>query len=259
MQNYNYNNIMDFFMQKNILIAEDHPLFRVALKMTLKHISGNFIFTEADSIDVLQRIMEKEHKPDMIILDLNMPGAHGFSGLYFIRGYYPDCPVTVISGYEEENMILQAMQAGAVGYIPKSSRPEVLLKALTTVTSGGQWFPEKIVSIYQEKSKSIKSNKTTRGIASLTPQQFRILGMIGQGLFNKQIAYELAITEATVKAHVTSLFKKLGVRNRTQAVIALKDLEINNDQSFFSNSGNDDNLHVVPLTLNSKSLNNTKH
>ncbi|MCY4177661.1 MAG: response regulator transcription factor [Endozoicomonadaceae bacterium] len=249
-------------MKKNILIAEDHPLFRVALKMALKNISQDFIFTEADSIDLLQRIMEKKVKPDIVILDLNMPGAHGFSGLHFIRGYYPNCPVVVISGYEDKEIILQAMQAGAIAYIPKSVRTELLIKALTTALSGGQWFPEGIVQIDQKKDQSAKSGQTASGIASLTPQQFRILSMVGEGLLNKQIAHELAITEATVKAHLTTLFKKLGVRNRTQAVIALKTLEISDEETAFFNPQDADNSHKMPLTQTQNSHppgNNTLH
>lgn len=214
-------------MQKNIIIAEDHPLFRTALKFALKEALGEEVsFTEADSIDVLQRILEKNQRPDMVLLDLNMPGAHGFSGLHFIRGQYPECPVAVISAHEEKNIMLKAMQIGAAAYIPKSTRPEALREALITVSTGGSWFTEDTKAAFQAEVKPNKSSQTEKGIAALTPQQFRILGMIGEGLLNKQIAYELSISEATVKAHVTAVFKKLGVRSRTQAVIALQQLEL---------------------------------
>jgi len=213
-------------MHKKVIIAEDHPLFRTALKFALKETLGNVEFAEADSIDVLQRIMEKGQKPDMVLLDLNMPGAHGFSGLHFMRGQYPDCPVAVISANEEQSSMLKAMQIGAAAYIPKSSHSETLRSALSSVSNGKKWFTETAMQAFKENDNVKNANATELGIASLTPQQFRILGMIGEGLLNKQIGYDLNISEATVKAHVTAIFKKLGVRNRTQAVIELKQLEL---------------------------------
>ena len=214
-------------MLKNIIIAEDHPLFRTALKFAIKEEIGETVaFSEADSIDVLQRILEKNQKADMILLDLNMPGAHGFSGLHFIRGQYPECPVAVISAHEDIGTMVKAMQLGAAAYIPKSTQPSMLRKALNTVNSGGNWFTDEAKAAFHAKGNSQPANQTEQGIASLTPQQFRILGMIGEGLLNKQIAYELSISEATVKAHVTAIFKKLGVRSRTQAAIALQQLEL---------------------------------
>ncbi len=217
-------------MQKKIIIAEDHPLFRSALRFALRDIVDDVQLSEADSIDVLQRIMEKREKADLILLDLNMPGAHGFSGLHFIKGQYPECPVVVISSHEDTDTMVKAMHIGAVAYIPKSSQPEILKEALATVIKGNQWFTSATKEAFQSQLKS-KANKTEVGIAALTPQQFRILGMIGEGLLNKQIGYELGISEATVKAHVTAIFKKLGVRNRTQAVIVLKELEIDLSES----------------------------
>ena len=220
-------------MAKHIIIAEDHPLFRTALRQTIEQIFGEVRITEADSIDVLQRIMEKGEQPDMILLDLNMPGAHGFSGLIFIHGYYPDCPVIVISAHEDKQTILQAVQYGASAYIPKSTRPEILKQALIQSTSGHFWFPDNI-NIATARETAPQSISTQ--IASLTPQQFRILGMVGEGLLNKQIAYELGIVEATVKAHMTAIFRKIGVQNRTQAVIAVQQLELDNGSNIQSGS-----------------------
>ena len=218
---------MEKSMHKKILIAEDHPLFRSALKATLAKMFTTATFLEVDSIDVLQRVMEKELKPDLVLLDLNMPGAHGFSGLYFVRGHYPDCPVVVISTHEEVPVIVKAHQLGAMAYIPKSVHPSTLHEALSKVEAGKMWYPPFVTHFLNKKNEKYQMNNTEKGIASLTPQQFRILGMMGEGQLNKQIAYELSIAEATVKAHVTAVFKKLHVGNRTQAVIALNQLELN--------------------------------
>ncbi|MBE8215151.1 MAG: response regulator transcription factor, partial [Endozoicomonadaceae bacterium] len=205
----------------------DHPLLRTAMKLALKDAIGHVDCSEAESIDVLQRIMEKKEAPDLILLDLQMPGAYGFSGLHFLKGNYPHCPVVVISTYDDIKIMVEAMQIGAAGYIPKSTSHVELKEALRTISEGGQWFTEETMTAFKNNQYPMKSQTTIqKGITSLTPQQFRILGMLGQGLLNKQVGYELNISEATVKAHVTAIFKKLQVQNRTQAVIALQTLDL---------------------------------
>ncbi len=210
-------------MKKNIILAEDHPLLRTALKLALQDALGPVICSEAESIDVLQRIMEKKEDPDLVLLDLNMPGAHGFSGLHFLKGNYPECPVVVISAYEETQLMVEAMNIGAAGYIPKSAQHQELKEALQKIVQGETWFTKEAQVAFNTNQYPTHSNTAiNKGLQTLTPQQFRILGMIGNGLLNKQIGYELNISEATVKAHVTAIFKKIKVQNRTQAVIALK-------------------------------------
>ena len=209
-------------MEHTIIIADDHPLFRSALQAALQQGMNNPQIHEAGSIASLQNVLEQIPGPDLILLDLHMPGAHGLSGLIFLRGNFPEIPVVIVSASEDTQVIQRAMHHGASGFIPKSVPLETLEDAVSQVLDGEIWLPEAITSL---PAKTVALDIEQR-LASLTPQQFRVLGMISEGMLNKQIAYDLEVSEATIKAHVTAIFKKLGVRNRTQAVIAVKELEI---------------------------------
>lgn len=220
-------------MNSRVIIAEDHPLFRAALQTAVSQaMSSAPEVTEADTIDALQDALERNGNPDLVLLDLNMPGAHGFSGLLYVRGQHPKVPVVVISAQDDETVIRKALGYGASGFIPKSSPMPVITEAIQGIMKGENWVPPNI-----DMSKDVDMDKSEleEKIATLTPQQFRVLGMIGEGMLNKQIAWELNISEATIKAHVTAIFRKLGVRNRTQAVIALKQLELDEPNSNQSN------------------------
>ncbi|WP_299734378.1 response regulator transcription factor [uncultured Endozoicomonas sp.] len=208
-------------MDYTIIIADDHPLFRTALKSSVLQALDEPEIHETGSIAGLQTLLESALSPDLILLDLNMPGAHGLSGLIFLRGQYPSIPVAVVSASEDSQVVHKVMNHGANGFIPKSTPLHDLKDAVINILQGENWWPENI----QPSEAQGKSDIETK-LASLTPQQFRVLGMISEGLLNKQIAYDLSVSEATVKAHVTAIFKKLGVRSRTQAVIAIKELEI---------------------------------
>ena len=208
-------------MKYTIIIADDHPLFRAALQAALKQALDDPEIHEAGSIAALQNILESSPTPDLILLDLHMPGAYGLSGLIFLRGQYPEVPVVIVSATDDMQVIQKSLQHGSNGFIPKSSSLDILKDAILTVLDGENWLPCPI-----EMPETSVTNIIEEKLASLTPQQFRVLGMISEGLLNKQIAYELEVSEATIKAHVTAIFKKLGVRSRTQAVIALKELEI---------------------------------
>lgn len=146
-----------------------------------------------------------------------MPGANGMSGLIQLRNLYPDLPIVVISASEEPAIIAQVKKHGAFGFIPKSSDMRSLINALNQVLAGDPFFPEGIDDSVDD------SNDLAEKIAALTPQQYKVLTMLSDGLLNKQIAYELNVSEATIKAHMTAIFRKLGVKNRTQAVILLND------------------------------------
>ncbi|MGY0218836.1 response regulator [Endozoicomonadaceae bacterium StTr2] len=213
---------------KTIIIAEDHPLFRSALKLTLDQVFDQPVFVEAETIAELQTAAEVTEKPDLILLDLNMPGAHGFSGLVFLHGRYPEVPVAVITANEDDATAQKAARHGARAFIPKSARPETIKEALLAINNGERWFPPGFTEACAQTE--VVSDMESR-IASLTPQQFRVLGMISEGMLNKQIAYDLEVSEATIKAHVTAIFRKLGVRSRTQAVIALQSLELEDKSS----------------------------
>ncbi len=208
-------------MDYTIIIADDHPLFRTALKSSVGHALQEPLICEAGSIAELQALLEKNSSPDLILLDLHMPGAHGLSGLIFLRGQYPDVPVVVVSASDDLQIIQKIKNHGANGFIPKSTPLEALKTAILNVLDGENSWPDNF-----QPAESYETSDIEARLATLTPQQFRVLGMISEGLLNKQIAYDLDVSEATIKAHVTAIFKKLGVRSRTQAVIAVKELEI---------------------------------
>lgn len=209
-----------------IIIADDHPLFRNALRQALTNVFTHTLWYEADSADALQTSLDNpDLDPDLILLDLQMPGSNGYSTLIHLRAHYPSIPVVVISAYEDNNTISRAMHYGSSGFIPKSASMDSLANAISTVLLGDFWLPEG-VEIQELIDDDI--NQMACKLKTLTPQQYKVLQMFAEGLLNKQIAYDLAVSEATIKAHATAIFKKLGVRNRTQAVISLKQLEMKN-------------------------------
>ncbi|MDC0610060.1 response regulator transcription factor [Vibrio sp.] len=201
-----------------IIIADDHPLFRNALFQSIRMAVSGANLLEADSLDALMTLLSKESDPDLLLLDLKMPGANGMSGLIQLRNEYPDLPIVVISASEEPSVVSQVKKHGAFGFIPKSSDMRELIKALNQVLDGDPYFPEHLIV------ESTQDNDLSERIAALTPQQHKVLDMLSDGLLNKQIAYELNVSEATIKAHMTAIFRKLGVKNRTQAVILLNEL-----------------------------------
>jgi DNA-binding NarL/FixJ family response regulator len=208
-----------------ILIADDHPLFRSALIQALNAgLAAEIRLTEAGSIAELQSHLEERSAWDLVLLDLNMPGAHGFSGLVLLRSNFPHIPVIVVSAQEEAAVVQRARDFGASGFIPKSSSLEVIQSSVQAVLDGDVCWPAQVndaVSPLSNEQTAISAK-----LASLTPQQFRVLSMLCDGLLNKQIAYELTVSEATVKAHVTAIFRKLDVRTRTQAALALQHMEL---------------------------------
>ena len=207
----------------DILIADDHPLFRSALHQALTLGLGQDVsLVDVASIAELEERLAQKSDWDLVLLDLNMPGAYGFSGLVLLRGQYPQIPVVMISAQEEASVVVRAREFGASGFIPKSSPLEVIQSAVRAVLDGDAWWPpqaDEAVVVSDE------ARAASAGLASLTPQQFRVLTMVCEGLLNKQIAFELNVSEATVKAHVTAIFRKLGVRTRTQAALLLQQME----------------------------------
>lgn len=205
-----------------ILIADDHPLFRSALQQALTLGLGDDVrLSEAASIAELEAQLTRTSAWDLVLLDLNMPGAYGFSGLVLLRGQYPQLPVVMISAQEDAAVVARSREFGASGFIPKSSSLEVIQQAVRVVLDGDVWWPSNIQDVAYV---SPEAKAASEGLASLTPQQFRVLTMVCDGLLNKQIAYELNVSEATIKAHVTAIFRKLGVRTRTQAALLLQQM-----------------------------------
>ncbi|TOL20363.1 response regulator transcription factor [Vibrio parahaemolyticus] len=200
-----------------IIIADDHPLFRNALFQSVHMAVSGANLLEADSLDALLALLAKEEEPDLVLLDLKMPGANGMSGLIHLRAEYPDLPIVVVSASEEPTVVSQVKSHGAFGFIPKSSDMRELVNALNQVLNGDPYFPEGLIT------NNAACNDLAEKIAA-PPQQYKVLGMLSDGLLNKQIAYELNVSEATIKAHMTAIFRKLGVKNRTQAVIMLTEM-----------------------------------
>ncbi|SDH24845.1 response regulator transcription factor ErdR [Pseudomonas abietaniphila] len=210
-------------MTYEILIADDHPLFRSALHQALTlGLGPDARLVEAESIADLEARLTEKSDWDLVLLDLNMPGAYGFSGLVLLRGQYPQVPVVMVSAQEEAAVVVKSKEFGASGFIPKSSSLETIQQAVRTVLDGDVWWPPQV---NENVSVSPEAKAASEGLASLTPQQFRVLTMVCEGLLNKQIAYELSVSEATIKAHVTAIFRKLNVRTRTQAALLLQQLE----------------------------------
>ena len=159
---------------------------------------------------------------DLLLLDLHIPDAHGFNGLAQVSELFPDIPVMIVSGNDNPSVIHKSVALGASGFLPKSTSNEDMAVAINCVMQGQVWIPANLPAI----TMSLDNEQTAQRIAALTPQQLKVLTMMGDGLYNKQIASELSVTDATVRAHVTEVFRKLGVTNRTQAGIFFNRLKV---------------------------------
>jgi DNA-binding NarL/FixJ family response regulator len=215
-------------MQYLILIADDHPLFRSALNEAVQLAVENAKILEVDSVADLQTAAENNTGADLVLLDLLMPDAQGFSSLALMRGQFPALPVVVVSGLDSPEVVQRAMAYGASGFIPKSASLSTIAQAVQSVLEGDIWLPEGHELPSDGLDHEIRD--FAERLATLTRQQFKVLGMICEGLLNKQIAYELNVSEATVKAHISALFKKLNIHSRTQAVIAMQHMDVNGPQ-----------------------------
>ena len=206
-----------------LLIADDHPLFRGALREAVAGLFARADIAEAGTFDEVAKLLEGANEVDVILLDLAMPGVRGFSGLMYLRAQYPSLPVVIVSANDEPAVIRRCMDFGASGFIPKTLGVEAMREAIATVLRGGVWTPP---DIDLSAAADAETTALLARLATLTPQQVRVLMMLSEGLLNKQIAYELGVSEATVKAHVSAILQKLGVESRTQAVIAAAKIEI---------------------------------
>jgi DNA-binding NarL/FixJ family response regulator len=200
------------------VIADDHPLFRGALKQALAGMAENTQILEAGDFEVTKTLVAGNEDLDLVLLDLTMPGASGLSGLIALRALHQSVPLVVVSAHDDPVTIRRALDLGASGFISKSASIEEIRSAVATVLAGGIVSPANI-ELGAERDPEVSD--LIRRLLSLTPQQTRVLGMLAEGLLNKQIAYELNVSEATIKAHVSAILQKLGVDSRTQAVITL--------------------------------------
>jgi DNA-binding NarL/FixJ family response regulator len=206
-----------------LIIADDHPLFRGALREAVSGLFRNVEVAEAGLFGEVATLLEQHGDFDLILLDLTMPGVRGVAGLVYLRAEYPSVPIVVVSANDDPTVIRRCMEFGASGFIPKTTTIDIMRDAIASVLEGGVWTPP---DFDPGAGSDDQDSKLLNRLASLTPQQMRVLMMLSEGMLNKQIAYELHVSEATVKAHVSAILQKLGVESRTQAVIAASKIEL---------------------------------
>ena len=213
---------MEQLEQYRLVIADDHPLFRGALREAVTGLFERVDIAEAGTFNEVAELLERGSDVDLVLLDLAMPGVRGFSGLMYLRAQYPSVPVIVVSANDDPAAIRRCMEFGASGFIPKTLGVEAMRGAIQRIISGGVWTPP---DVDLSAGSDAETAALMARMATLTPQQVRVLMMLSEGLLNKQIAYQLSVSEATVKAHVSAILQKLGVESRTQAVIAAAKIE----------------------------------
>lgn len=210
--------------QLSILVADDHPLFRSALQQVIGQLYPGASLHEAASVAELQTQVEQHPELDLLLLDLHMPGALGFSALSWFIGHKPETPVIMVSANSHPETVRRAIDHGAAGFLSKSSDVNDMGDCVAQVMAGARGLHPGLDAT--ASGASLHSLDVADALATLTPQQFRVASMLVEGLLNKQIAYELDVKEATIKAHMTEIFRKLGVHSRTQAVLALGSLSV---------------------------------
>jgi DNA-binding NarL/FixJ family response regulator len=208
----------------SILIADDHPLFRGALQQVIAQIYPKACLYQAANVAELQQQVELHKGIGLLLLDLHMPGALGFSALSWFIGQHPKTPAIMISANSHPDTVRRAIDHGAAGFLSKSAEISDMASCIEKVMAGARGLHPGLEATGQ--GASLQSLDVADALATLTPQQFRVASMLVEGLLNKQIAWELNVKEATIKAHMTEIFRKLGVHSRTQAVLALASLSV---------------------------------
>ena len=209
-----------------LLIADDHPLFRAALRHAAVEAVADTTIHEASTLEEVLQALDATPGIDLVLLDLHMPGNHGLAGLAAVRAQYPHVAVVVVSANDDPRVVRRALDHGAAGYLPKSAGLDELRDAIRAVLACEQWLPGSLRAAVARTQSSNSDADLAARLASLSPQQFRVLTLVAQGLLNKQIADRLDVQERTVKAHLSAIFERLGVRNRTQASVVLRELEL---------------------------------
>lgn len=209
-------------MQKTIIIADDHPIYRNAMVQTLTTVLPEINTFEASSIKELDKTLSSLSPDCLLILDLHMPGVVGFEGLAYISQNYPDTSIIMISADDDPYIIALSKRHGAKGFIPKSAKIPLICKAVNAVLNGGYWFPEDIIVIPEMKEVDTLIEK----VSQLTTRQLEVFNYLATGLLNKQIAFEMNVTEATVKAHLTRIMRLLNVKNRTEVMLIANKINI---------------------------------
>lgn len=208
------------------LVVDDHPLFREALSNSIRQAFEDALVLESETMEQTVDVIGEHHDIDMVLLDLNLPGISGFGGLLMLRTRFPKLPIVVVSGHDDRRIVAEALSYGVVGFIPKSAPTATLKTAILEVIAGGVFLPPDYQEIGDDGREAESGDgDVAKQLTSLSPQQFRVLRMLGEGKLNKQIAYELDVGETTIKAHVSAILRKLKVHSRTQAVIKARNVE----------------------------------
>ena len=207
-----------------ILIADDHPLFRLALVQAVGNLGDDIEIVQADGLESAREALATRGDIDLVLLDLHMPGSHGLMGLVSLRIEFPSVAVVMISANDDPVVMRRAVTYGAAGFITKRSGITEIQNLLRSVIACQNPPPPPLHD--RQDTEIVKDRELAARLASLTPQQLRVLRLVAEGLLNKQIADRLDIQERTVKAHMSAVFERLGVSNRTQASVLLRSLEI---------------------------------
>ncbi|AMJ86187.1 MULTISPECIES: response regulator transcription factor [Alteromonas] len=207
-----------------ILVADDHPLFREALSGALGPYFENAQILEAGSLDAALAILNEYDGIELVLLDLNMPGGEYFNGIITLREQYPNIPIGVVSGSDTVEVVAQVMSLGAQGFIPKVSATREMAQAIVDIIAGKKWLPEGMEEELEKVDDELKL--LLQRFRELTPKQIQVLSFLRAGLMNKQIAHEMNVTEATIKAHISAILRKLEINTRTQAVLLMDKLQL---------------------------------
>ena len=209
-----------------LLIADDHPLYRLALTQAVRSVLPDVVLGEAEDLPGVHRSLAAHPDTDLVLLDLHMPGSHGLMGLASLRAEHPGVAVVMISAHDDPVTIRRALAYGAAGYLTKRADLTELQAGLRAVLNCEEWLPPALREAVARTRPDSSDSANAARLASLSPQQFKVLTRVADGRLNKQIADELGIQERTVKAHMSAIFEKLGVRNRTQAGVLLRSLAL---------------------------------
>lgn len=207
-------------MQRAVLIADDHPLFVSALTMATRAVDSTVAIETAPTMAEAERLAGAGPHA-LVLLDLMLPDVHGFAGLALLRALQPTTPIAIVTSRDEPGVARQALALGAKGFIGKGTELEGIVAAIRVLLGGGQWFPDATAL-----DDNADHDAQLARVAELSVAQLKVLRRMADGLQNKQIAFELGIAEPTVKSHLVAVFKKLGVTNRTQAVLALRAVDV---------------------------------
>jgi len=211
-----------------VLMIDDHHLVRDGMRPVLERLAGPgeaLAVLEAATFAAGLAEIERHADIELVLLDLRLPDVAGFDALARLQREHPDLPVVVMSGEDDAGLVREALQRGALGYVPKSSQPAVILQALRLVLSGGTYVPREIMGGEEGRPPAAPGAPSLASLG-LTPRQAEVLPLLLAGKSNKQICRELGMAEGTVKSHIAAIFRALGVTTRVQAVLAVGKLGI---------------------------------